>query len=244
MKRLFLVICVYLFAYSVFAQENEKNAELNLSVDVASGFVWRGVSLNSAPVVMPEIALTVGKLTIGAWASVPFTPGEYQELDIFASLQLTPSLSIGLADYFDSTPGWWSSPSYFNYKKEETSHTLDLLLIYDGEGSFPLKFTASTIIAGADLKTKDGERKRNFSSYFELGYGNTTRYGIDWEVFAGFVPMKSEYYGIDDAAFTNIGFGVTRYFEITPTYSLPLSLRMSVNPAYEAVYFTAAIGLF
>ena len=249
MKRIFFVICIVLTVLSVgnnlFAQsESGENGEkISLTVDVASGFVWRGLTLNTSPVVQPGITYSPGKFSVGAWASTPFTPGEYHEFDIFASFQLTPSLSIGLTDYYVYGFNSWNPNSFFNYKKEETYHSLDLQLIYEGSENFPLKAMISTIIGGDDLIFKDGKMKKNFSTYFELGYGSTTQ-SFDWEIFAGFVPMESDFYGIDDAAIINLGFGVTKSFVITPKYSLPLSFKLSVNPAYESVFLVASIALF
>ena len=247
MKRIFLMIFISFAALSasgdLFAQDNDDDGKLSLTVDAASGFVWRGLSNNSTPVIQPAITFTQGKFSIGTWASTPFVPGDYQEIDIFASYQITPALSIAISDYYDC--GWnWDNDRYFNYKKEETMHSFDLQLIYNGDENFPLKATLSTIIGGSDLKTKDGKRKQNFSTYFELGYASTTRSGLDWEIFAGAVPMESEFYDIDGAAVVNIGLGVSKNFEITPTYSLPLSLKFSVNPAHRAAFLVASIALF
>ena len=244
MKQVFLMICISL---AVLAAGNSLSAQsaqdasdgndekLSLSVEVASGFVWRGISLNSTPVVQPAITFSPGNFSIGAWASTPFTPYEYQEFDIFAEYQISSSLSVGLVSYFDY------SSSYFDFKKTRTGHAFDLMLMYGGSDNFPLRAMVSTIIAGADLNDKG---KSNFSTYLELGYGNTTQKGMEWEVFTGFVPMKSGFYGLDGANVINLGFGVTKSFDITPTYSLPLSLRLSVNPAYESIFFVASIALF
>ena len=243
MKRVFLIliISVPLALFSVGAQE-DSGEKLNISVDVASGFVWRGQALNMSPVVQPCITFTQGKFTVGTWASTPFTPGEFQEFDFFASYQILPSLSIGIMDYYGFVDGFWGMPRYFDYKN---AHSLDLQLIYSGSDRFPLNAMLSTIIYGNDWKLdKNGNTKNNFSTYFELGYGNTTKGGFDWEVFAGFVPMASDYYEIPGANFVNIGFGVAKNFEITPTYSLPLSIKFSMNPFSESVFLVASISLF
>jgi len=249
MKKFFLMIGAGMVMLAnitcIYGQEN--SGKVNLSVDVATGFVWRGLSLNPAPVVQPSFTLAPGKLSIGAWASVPFTPDEYQEVDIFINYQFTPSLSLCLTDYFGYDWGW-NPPSYFNYKREETFHVFDLQLIYDGSGGFPVKTMISTIIAGDDLErdewNEDGKRKQRFSTYFELGYGNTTSKGVDWELFAGFVPMASDFYNVSGADVINLGLGLSKSFEITSTYSLPLSVKFMVNPSQKNVFLTAAITLF
>ena len=250
MKRIFFMISIGLAALvisssNIFAQVDSggDNEKLSFNLDVSSGFVWRGLTLNASPVIQPTLTFTSGIFSVGAWASTPFSSGDYQEFDIFASLQLSPFLSIGITDYYAYGFNSWIPNSYFNFKKEETFHALDFQLMFEGGDNFPLKTMVSTIIGGDDLRFKDGELRRNFSTYIELGYGNTTK-GLDWEIFTGFVPMESGFYEIDGGAIINMGFGVTKSFVITPTYSLPLSLKLSVNPAYESVFFAASIALF
>ena len=243
-KRYFLVICLFMSVLGVYSQDNGNDEKISLSVDFASGFVWRGIAFNTSPVVQPEVSLNLGRFSFGAWASTPFTQGKHTEFDLYVFCEITPSISIGLLDYFDYDASNSMPPSYFEYGKNKTTHTLDLMVMYDGSGAFPIKAMASTIIAGADLND-DG--KRNFSTYIELGYENTTRNNIDWEVFMGFVPMKSTgFYEVEKPGFLNLGLGVTKTFEITPTYSLPLSLKLGVNPHpdHQSVFLKAAIKLF
>jgi len=241
MKLVFFIFGSFFFAFSAYTQdEGENNNRINLSVDLFSNFVWRGMSLNTSPVIQPEVSISLGNFSFGAWASTPFTPGEYNELDLFVNYQLTSSMSVSIMDYFDYG-SWWSSPSFFEYTKDLTNHTIDILLAYDGSGIFPVRTMLSTVIGGNDLNDKG---KRNYSTYLEVGYENTARNGIEWEVFLGFVPMKSDFYEVAGAWVTNIGFGVGKNFEITPTYTLPLAFKISLNPAHEYVFFTAAVALF
>ena len=249
MKKMFLMICAGIVMFAnvcrIYGQEN--NDKISLSVDVATGFIWRGLSFNSSPVAQPSFTFTPGKLSVGAWASIPFTQDEYQEVDVFINYQFTPSLSLCLTDYFGSDYWGWRTLPYFNFKREETAHVFDLQFMYDGSGAFPVKTMISTIIAGDDMKRTggwDGKWKNNYSTYIEFGYGNTTSKGVDWEIFAGFVPMASDFYNVSGADVINLGLGLSKSFEITPTYSLPLSLKFIVNPSMETVFLTAAITLF
>ena len=240
-----MAIAIFVINSSIYAQD-ESIDRLQLSVDVASGFVWRGITLNTTPVFQPSFTFTSGKFFIGAWASTPFVldgwNSYYQGLDLFVGFQLSPSFTIGLTDYYQYNYGW-RVPTYFNYKKEDTDHAFDLQLIYDGSSGFPLKTTISTIIAGNDLTYRNNTLKRNFSTYIELGYGSSFN-GFDWEICAGIVPMSSELYETDGFSLINLGFGFSKSFEITPTYSLPLSLNFTVNPAAESVFLVATISLF
>jgi hypothetical protein len=241
MKRFFVTVCISIAAFSMnggaFAQDDAGSDELlSVSVDVASGFVWRGIANNMFPVIQPSITFSPGKFSIGTWASTPFSSGEYQELDIFVGYSITSSISIGVTDYFI-----YDDTDYSYFERLQTGgHAFDLQLSYDGSGGFPVKAMVSAIIAGNDLNDK---AENNYSTYIELGYGNKCR-GVDWEVCAGIVPMKSGFYGVKDFNMVNLGLGVSKSFEITPTYSLPLALNFTVNPSAKTAYLVATVTLF
>ena len=243
MKRLLFSfsIIVALIAHCGYVngqEEKEVTEKLKLSANVASGFVWRGQSLNSTPVIQPSFTFALGRFSIGSWTSTSFVPNEYKEIDLFASFLITPNLSIGITDYYSYDN--WSSPNYFSLKNDTTAHAFDLQLNYNGLGIFPVRAMVSTIIAGADLNNKG---KNNFSTYFELGYGNNFS-GVNWDFSVGFVPMSSAFYNLEDFNVVNVSLSLSKSFTITPTYSLPLSLTFTVNPAEKAAFLTAAITLF
>ena len=239
MKRLFLVfyLCTTIFA----AYGQEISEKVNLSLEVANNFVWRGFANNTMPVMQSSVTFSpTGKLLFGTWASTPLSTDLGEQpilLDVFFEVQLLPALSLFVTSYYVYGTGW--TESYFNLKKEETGHAFDAQLKI-GTDDFPLRAMISTIFAGADLNEKG---KNNYSTYIELGYGKSGKH-IDWEIFAGAVPMKSGFYGLTGADVVNLGFKVTKSFEITPTWSLPVSMKFTVNPARRAAFLTAAVALF
>ena len=238
-KCILLCFCTAIFAFSQ-AYGQEEPEKVNLSIDVANIFIWRGLAHTTTPVVQPIVTFSpVSKLSFGAWASTPFSLnwGEQpSEVDIFIDFQIAPFLTLNVTDYFVYEAG---SPDYFNMKKQETGHAFDVQLIFASDNS-PFKALVSTIFASADLNDKG---KNNFSTYIELGYGKSGKH-VDWELFAGAVPMKSDFYGLEEANVINLGFNVTKNFQINPTCSLPLSLKFTVNPAHKAAFLTAAVTLF
>ena len=240
MKLSFLVFCLCTTILAG-AYGQEKPEKVNLSMDVANNFVWRGLAINTTPVVQPTVTfLPESRFSFGLWASTPFSTdfGEQPtEVDIFFIIQISKFLTLNVTDYFVYEYDW--PVSYFNLKREETGHAFDAQLIF-ASGDFPLKATVSTIFAGADLNDKG---KNNFSTYIELGYGKSGKH-VDWEIFAGAVPMKSGFYGLESADVVNLGFNVTKSFQINPTYSLPVSMKFTVNPAHKAAFLTAAVTLF
>ena len=240
MKRSFLVFCLCTTIFAgTYGQENSE--KINLSIDMASNFVWRGLANNTTPVVQPSVTFfPESRFSLGLWASTPFSTDwgdQPSEVDIFLNLQIIQGLTLNVMDYFVYGSGW--SDSYFNLKREETGHVFDAQLIFASDNC-PAKAMVSTIFAGNDLNDKG---KNNFSTYIELGYGKSGKH-VDWEVFVGAVPMKSGFYGLEGADVINLGFNVTKSFEITPTYSLPVSMKFTVNPAHKAAFLTAAVTLF
>jgi len=240
MKRLFLVLylCTAILAG---ASGQEKSEKVNLSIDVANNFIWRGFANNTTPVVQSSVTFSpTGKLLFGTWTSTPFSTDWDEQpilLDVFFELQILPALSLFVTSYYVYGAGW--TESYFNLKKEETGHAFDAQLKI-GTDDFPLRAMISTIFAGNDLNEKG---KNNYSTYIELGYGKSGNHA-DWEIFTGAVPMKSGFYGLTGADVVNLGFKVTKSFEITPTWSLPVSMKFTVNPARRAAFLTAAVALF
>ena len=251
MKRIFFIVCLGLAALTLNAQQNDNSPRLNLNVDIASGFVWRGITLNTSPVFQSNATFTSGNFLAGVWTSSPFfirgDEDSFRGLDLFAFYQLSPSFSIGIINYFPHDERhYWGDTSYFNYKREETGHAFDFVATFESRGGF--RAMSSVIFAGWDpnpteLVTND-EWRRNFSTYLEIGYGNTTSSGLSWELFAGGVLMESMFYGVDGAAIINLGAAASRTIEVTPTFSLPLTLRLSMNPANQSAHLTASIALF
>jgi hypothetical protein len=185
MKR-FLIhfLCVAFFASSSTSGQ-EKPEKINLSMDVANNFIWRGLANNTTPVVQPTVTfLPESKFSFGIWASTPLSSDFFQphEVDIFVDFQIAPFLTLNVTDYFVYSAG---SEDYFNLKKDTTGHAFDVQLLFASE-NFPLKATVSTIFAGCDL---NDEGKNNFSTYIELGYGKTGKY-VDWEVLLAWYPSN------------------------------------------------------
>ena len=239
MKRLFLVFC---FCTAIFAgaRGQEKSEKINLSMDVASNFIWRGLAVNTTPVMQSTVAfLPESRFSFGVWASAPFSAdGGAQPcgMNLFFNVQLSRFLTLNVTDYFVYGSG---SADYFNLKKDETGHFFDVKLIFDSE-DFPLKAMVTPIFAGSDLNDKG---KNNFSTYIELAYKKSGKH-VNWGIFTGAVPMASDMYGIDGANVVNVGFNVSKSFQINPNWSMPLWMKFSVNPAGRTAYLTAGISLF
>lgn len=238
MKRIILLISMFFLCVgNIYGQERER---VNLSIDLANNFIWKGMATNKTPVIQPSVTfLPENRFAFGLWASTPIIPTKEKihEVDIFVDVLITPFLTFNITDYFVCDDG---VPNYFNFGRDTTGHTVDAQLLFAHE-NFPLKVMVSSIFLGNDLNDKGDN---NFSTYIEFGYGKINKY-FDWDIFVGMVPFKSvNFYDVDKFSIINTGISVSKTFGITKNYSLPLSLKLSVNPTHKNVFLTLSATIF
>jgi hypothetical protein len=247
-----------------FSQENApvvdtivliKKKKLELNLDMASRYIWRGQSWGGDYfVVQPTLNYDItDKLTVGFWATTNFKKeyfypdGEtvtkgYQEIDFNVSYQINSFLTLQIWDYY------WPSVAkvdgidnrFFNYSFDGVK-TVDATLLFDfSDYHFPLNAMLSTLIAGNDYRyDEEGEHpKQNYTTYFELGY--------TWEevfrkiTLAPVVGLvfnnQAQYYvagDYDRPTFVNLGIKATRIFDLGKRVTMSLSLNYIHNAAKE-----------
>jgi len=98
----------------------EEGAEVSLTLDVASAYVFRGVTLNAEPVVQPglEVSGLPIPLTLGVWGNLDIgddggalAAGEISEIDLYGSYALPVEgldVSLGYTEY--TYPGGADDP--------------------------------------------------------------------------------------------------------------------------------------
>ncbi len=97
-------------AVAMLAATMAVGAEVSLTLDAASAYVFRGDTLNDGPVIQPglEVALPYG-ITLGVWGNIDLDDydgtleeGQFSEIDIYASYALPIELldiSIGYTEF-------------------------------------------------------------------------------------------------------------------------------------------------
>jgi hypothetical protein len=252
MKRVVLILALMLASSGAFAQDvpaTEAEAEkaepkLTAAVDVVYPYLWRGVKYYGDKVAFQpylNYAIT-DKLSVGVWATTNLVNAAdaYNEYDLSIAYQISPIVSVVLADYY-----WpattknvdWERSSYFDYS-DGSAKTLDLSILLDfSEKGVPLDFTWSTFIGGGDYKDDaDGGRSRAYSSYAEVGYTHSFEsVGVDVRPFVGAAVInKGGYYGADangaaGFTFSNVGVNVAKEIKISENYSVPVFVRYTNN---------------
>ena len=239
MKRtiLFSVAFFLFMPIALNAQDNDnEESPWNLSADITSRYIWRGLQLSDGLNLQPTIEYSIGNFTIGTWGSygvgIPFA-----EVDVYAQYSLG-NFSLLVSDYYEQDEYDLSASKYFNWKQGQTSHALEGAIIYSGPENFPISATAATFFYGCD--DSDDDDKRDYSTYFELGYSfEVNDFGIN--PFIGGTPFKGTY--CDKAGIVNVGFEVTKDISISNNFKLPISGAFIVNPSAQHVFLVFKLTL-
>ena len=222
-KKAILVLITILLVSTINAQEETK-ASLDIGVDFASRYVWRGLEFSDSPAVQPYVELTSGNFTLGAWASYE-TGGQVvgQEFDLYASYSFGP-VSLGFTDYAFPVDG--VSDGYFQMK----NHIGETTLTFDGVEKFPL-----TAMIGVNIYNDDQN-----SIYTEIRYP----FKVGETELSAFVGAGNEIYSLDgDFAVTNFGVSASKDINMTDSFSLGVSASAIFNPDTEDAYLVFLISL-
>jgi hypothetical protein len=242
-----LVLLTIIFSPTFTKAQDEKPKKVTLdgNVDLVSRYIWRGMCLSKAPNIQPGVYMNTSfGLSVGAWGSYSIM-GDYAEADFTASYTFK-GVSLTFYDYFTMDESK-DNNKYFDCKNATTAHQFDLILGYQGPDKFPIKFTAATMVYGADKRvskmvidtiTSDTTRiyVNNYSTYLELGY---TFFDM-LDVFVGFTPFEG-YYGTS-LGVVNAGINAHKEFKITDKFQLPVFVSLITNPQKENIYFVAGVG--
>lgn len=231
---------------SASAQEKASRCKLDVSADIMSRYVWRGMNLGgSSPSMQPNIELGFGNLAIGAWGAYSFNSAiTSQETDLYLSYTLGSLVSITATDYFFPKEG--SPNHYFNYRKDETGHLYELSAKFPGSQKIPLTLQVAANVYGADAKKKDGSNQ--YSTYVEVGYNFKVK-ETGCNAYLGFTPTKPDtklgetgFYGTGPGII-NVGVTATRDIKITDSFTLPVNASLITNPQSENIFLVIGISL-
>lgn len=241
MKKTLLLIA---FISALFCSNNangsslnnasDDSLSLNLNADFVSRYLWRGLLYSGNPNIQPYASLAYKGLTFGAWGSFGIsTP--WAETDLYLSYAAGP-ITFTVSDYYVASDDSLVNYNYFNFKKKETSHSVEGQITYTGPESFPISLTAATFFAGSD--DNDGDGKSDYSTYFEVAYSSEIS-GLPVKLFVGGTPKKGLY--STDANIVNVGVNITKTLKISDKFELPVFGTLAVNPNSEDMFFVFGI---
>jgi hypothetical protein len=232
----------------IYAQDtNNQNSNFSFGAEVVSRYVWRGINLGgSTPHVQPWAEYSFGEtgLALGAWGSYSLGAGAGTEADLYLSYTPIDWLNITVTDYFFPADEPFERSDYFNYKKDETGHTIEAMLTLGGSDNFPFYATFAMNIYGAD--GVDARGKNLNAKYLELGY-NSTIWDYDISAFAGACLDNPDtdnggegWYG-DSAGLINLGVSIGKPINIG-TLSIPVSTSLVFNPEAGNIFIVLGIS--
>lgn len=233
MKYKLFVVALCLSSSPVMAQ-NDK-AEVTVSADVVSQYIWRGYDLGNAAV-QPTLGLEWKGLSLSAWGSVGIaSASDTKEFDLTLAYS-AGGFNIGITDYWFSE-GQDPDGRYFQYAAHRTNHIFEGNIGYDF-GALNVQWY--TNFSGNDGVGKSG--KRAYSSYFELSA--PFRLGqCDWTATLGGSPYASSMYETNGFAITNIGMSATKEIFGNDRLSIPVFAGITANPCLQKAYFTFGFSI-
>lgn len=250
-----------------FGKRSDDTLQLNLSkpkpisLDVALTFksqhIWNGMISYDSWNVQPDLTFNAYGFFINAWACMPVLRKVVDgnsllsdgEIDLTIGYSYKGIFSISYIDFYYPPAGKRDRPDFFRWKRadEGAIHQQIAMVNFNGVEKFPLEIMLCVFTFG-DTRTEvdaDGNSKLvdQYSMYIGLGYTHTLKTGQTLSYKVGGTPYKG-FFDERSANITNISFSVTQPFKITEFYTIPLTLDLVLNPAYQKLWFVASIGLF
>ncbi len=231
---------IFLFIVSsIIAQEKNTGLGFELGADAVSRFVWRGSENGNSPQIQPygsfELTSPIGNFSVGAWGSYGLS-GEFNENDIFAKYAYETKIgefSISVTDMMFPYTGIEIS----NFKGNgEGAHTVEFVLSYNGNESFPVNFSAGQIIHNHIENEK--------TLYLETGFTQTLG-EVTLNYFIGAVNGQSFWYGIENEGIKiiNLGISAEKEIKISENFSLPMGFSLITNPYKKTSFIIFKLSL-
>lgn len=238
---------VVLTSFIPVSAQDDNNSNLSIGADLVSRYIWRGLNLGgSSAHIQPGIAYSFGDtgLEIGAWASYSLALSNAgSELDLYVSYSPTPWLNLSLIDYYFPSDEPFERNDFFNYKNDETGHTLEAVVTVGGSDNLPLYATFGINLYGVDGVNENGEKYN--AKYIEVGYSGAYR-DYSYKAFAGAAPDDPKtsqggvgWYG-DKAGLINLGLTLGKDIEVAGK-NFPISASLITNPEAGNIYLVAGI---
>lgn len=240
MKKRFIFLPLFLFAMTIgaVAQSDSAKSSVNVSADIFSRYIWRGLDYGSGPSIQPTLEYVhKSGLTIGYWGAYNII-GTYNESDLYLTYGFG-KFEVTATDYFFPISGipTFQSQRYLNYDNATTGHIFEGLLKWKGTDKFPLTLQIGTSFYGADKKVNGDQ---NYSTYVEALYTFEKKAG-KFDAFMGFTP-DAGLYG-NTMGVVNIGITGYRNVKISDEFTLPMQASIVVNPQVSNIYFTLGVTL-
>ena len=246
-NRIAFAVLLVFCCSSIQAQESDSDkGKVDLSFTLQNMFYWRGAPLSvfstpeqtPAPLMIAEMTYAKKGFTAGFWTGQSFISSGYKNASYYVKYDWG-NFNVSLWDvytYSGVAPN--RSRDFFNFKNAETQHFIDLDFGYKLK-KIPLSFFLATIIYGRDGSFVDEDYQNRYSTYFKVDYLLKVNESVGVDFFSSYGLVLSNvdginFYGTFDSTqshgFTEFGVTGSKKFQITPTYSIDLSVGAIASP--------------
>jgi len=248
MKKVLVLAAVMMAA--VFSAKAEVEFAYEAGAEIVTSYIWRG-QYNGGLSFQPDLEFGFDgehtQFRAGVWGNIGASDWTFRkdkgdgdeftrfmpELDIVLSFS-TYGLSVGANHYY-----YCDGSNFFSWQSPEAldangnSSTTEVWAGYNfghWNDKAGLYFNWYTTVAGQDLVyDANGDPKRAWSSYFELGYDYTIEnIGLTLGAVVGMSPWESPIYGNNKFAVTNISLKMNQEWEFEHV-TLDLFVQASLN---------------
>lgn len=208
MKRVIIILALALigvsaFSFKSYAEEKESNFSFEVGADVVSNYLWRGQNLGGLSI-QPSVTLDWKGIYISGWGNIGADNWKFNylnpELDVTIGYD-NYGLKLDLTHFY-----YFYGDKYFkglgDANNEYSESTIEVHAGIDvGEWAsiVPLTVDWYTTVLGYDpvldengnvVLNENGNAKRAYSTYIELGYDITLPLEIVLGIKVGFTPWK------------------------------------------------------
>ena len=210
-----MLISISAFSFKSYAEEKESNFTYEVGADVVSSYLWRGQNLGGLSI-QPSVTLGWRGLYLGTWANIGADNWKFgnlqPELDITigydnygVQLDLTHLYYFGGDNYFNGLGDANNSYKDGEGNLTESATTMELhagINVGEWVKKVPLTIDWYTTVLGYDPVfdeqgkmefNENGNAKRAYSTYIQVGYDIHLPLDIILGVKVGFTPWKGMY---------------------------------------------------
>lgn len=212
-----------LLALTISTNTFAQDVEVNAGIDLYSTYIFRGKAFDGLSL-QPLIEMSKNGFILGAWGSQGFSnklnglesdtlegSKPFQEIDLYAGFEFSNGLYLGVTDYYYLGSAWGDSDS----------HAFEINASYSVSA---INFSGNYILHGAANVGSKGN-----DMYFEIGYS--------FEQADLFIGAGDGWHSrTSDFAVVNVCITTSNIFEITDSFSIPISGSIVLNPDTEQLY--------
>lgn len=232
MKKLFVVLIACLMGITS-VKADKVGFTYTAGADLVSTYLWRGLNIGGLSL-QPELAVGYGGLSLDVWGNIGSDDwvhwGLNPEIDVTLEFSRW-GLTLGITHLF-----YFDGSGYFNFKEIDPELNSTQTEVHAGFDlselceKAPLHIDWYTQILGGDGYMKDGQMKRAYSTYFEVGWNQSLPLDFSLDVTVGMTPWKSLYTFYDgNFAVNNVSLKLNKAFNVKDIVEFDIFAQGMVN---------------